>query len=191
LGERPSATQDPLSPDKDINYPSCTIQIYLNSAVEEPSALQPVIDSSFSSIPAIWESELSQEYAELGEALGELTELEDSEGLAIEQPVFEAASSIALQLMAQAYPAPRVFNHGPKSVVFNWTQGFQNLYLTISADKVSALMSVPARIQRRIDYTLSALLNPALLLRSLEYASRQPSVPLISEPPPESSKPIR
>lgn len=189
-GKSLSVTQDALGPDSQGNYPSCTISVYLNSSVEDPRSAHLIIDSSFSSIPVIWESELSHEYSELGEALAELTEIEESEGLGIEQPVFAAASSIALQLMANSYPAPRIFNHGPRSVVFNWTEGFQNLYLTISADKVSALMSIPAKIQRRIDYSMNSLLNPALVLRSLESASRQQPVALISPPAPKPSKSI-
>jgi len=72
--------------------------------------------------------------------------------------------------MANSFPAPRIFTHGPKSVVFNWSNEVDNLYLTISADKISALISSPERIKRRIDYSANELMNPSLALSSIRAA---------------------
>lgn len=170
-------TEDPFRPESEGNYPSCRIRYNLSS-VSESNSTPFIIESSLSGIPVVWESELTREYQELGQALSEMTEFEDPEE-GIEPPVFEAAANIAMQLMANNLPAPRIFTHGHKSVVFNWTQDFQNLYFTISADKVSALVSIPAQIQRRIDYPLNELLNPALLLKSLAYANQSHPIALL------------
>jgi len=85
-------------------------------------------------------------------------------------PVYNAACYVAAGLMANSFPAPRIFTHGPKSVVFNWSNEVDNLYLTISADKISALISSPERIKRRIDYSANELMNPSLALSSIRAA---------------------
>jgi hypothetical protein len=83
--------------------------------------------------------------------------------------------------MSNSFPAPRIFNHGPKSVVFNWSKEADNLYLTVSADHVSALISSPERIKRRIDLTANELANPSLALSSIRAAySEEPVKRLIT-----------
>lgn len=109
--------------------------------------------TTFSSASIASDLELIQKYQELGQALNEMTELEEGEEWRIDSPVYDAARYIASELMKMSLPAPRIFNHGPKSVVFNWSVGINNLYLTISADRMSALISTPERIQRRVDST--------------------------------------
>jgi hypothetical protein len=173
-----SPTEDPFRQDSEGNYPSCAIQYNIISSVSESNSTIFIIESSLSGIPVVWDSELTTEYNELGQALSEMKEIEDLEE-GIEPRVFEAAANVATQLMANNVPAPRIFTHGRKSVVFNWTKDFQNLYFTISADKVSALVSIPAQIQRRIDYPLNELLNPALLLKSLAYANQSHPIALL------------
>lgn len=116
----------------------------------------------------IGQTGLSQEYLELGEALSEMAELEQDDEWRIDQPVYTIARRIAAELMAAPYPAPRIFNHGPKSVVFNWTSETNDLYLTISSNRISALLSSPGSIERRIDYSSNQLLNPALFLSSIQ-----------------------
>jgi hypothetical protein len=136
-----------------------------------------ILKTTFSSVPVIWQSELAQEYQGLGEALGEMTDLDEGSEWKIDPPVYGAACFVAAGLMLSSYPAPRILNHGPKSVVFNWSRGNSNLYLTISADKVSALISSPERIQRRVEFSLNDLLNPALVLSALQPAHfEQPAV---------------
>jgi len=128
-------------------------------------------------VPAIDSAELREKYKDLGltialsgwaaarsapvSELGEMTEFEQGDDWGIEPAVYEAARYVALQLMAKDIPPPRLFNHGPKSVVFNWTSNNSGmaLYLTVSADKVSALISSPARIQRRMEIDYSKLPN--------------------------------
>jgi hypothetical protein len=125
-----------------------------------------LLKTAFSSIPFLWKPELHREYQDLGEALEQMTELDDSQDK-IEPPVFGAACFVAAGLMVGSYPAPRVFNHGPKSIVFNWAHEKSNLYLTISADKVSALVSSPERIQKRIDFSGTGVLDPAQMLAAI------------------------
>lgn len=148
-----------------------------------------ILRNTFSSVPVIWQWELSQEYQELGEALSEMTALEGTDEEKIDASVYDAASHVAAELMAYSVPAPRVFNHGPESVVFNWSHDTNNLYLTISANRISALISSPQRIMRRIQYSPNESLNPAYLLFPLVRSSylKRP-VMLISsavfDPPP-------
>jgi hypothetical protein len=124
-----------------------------------------VLKTYFSSVPVIVELELRQNYQELGEALSEMIALEGADEWRIEPSVYHAASYIAARLMEDSVPAPKIFTHGPESVVFNWSDDDNdNLYLTISADEISALISSPERITRRIDYSASQFLNPAHLL---------------------------
>jgi hypothetical protein len=135
-----------------------------------------ILKTTFSSVPIIWESELNQEYQELGAALSEMTELEEGDEWKIDEPVYSAACYVAAGLMANSFPAPRIFNHGPKSVVFNWSHEADNLYLTISADQISALISSPDRIKRRIDYSVNELMNPSLALSSIRAAYSEKSI---------------
>ncbi len=116
----------------------------------------------------IWPLEQSHEYLELGEALSEMVELEEDDEWRIDKPVYATACYIAAELQVASYPAPRIFNHGAKSVVFNWSIETNNLYLTISSNRISALLSSPERIERRIDSSANQLLNPALFLSSIQ-----------------------
>jgi hypothetical protein len=131
----------------------------------------------FANVPVLWQWELSQEYQELGDALSEMTMLEGADEWKIEPPVYAAASYVAAELMANSFPVPRIFSHGPESVVFNWSDEGNNLYLTVSANMVSALISSPERITQRIEYSAGAWLNPAYLLPFLGSArTRQPVI---------------
>jgi hypothetical protein len=161
----------PIYPDSSGNY-STTIQ--LDASVSTPVYSLPrvenqILRTTFSSVPIVSQSELAHEYHELGEALNEMTEFEEEGEWKIEPPVYDAARYVAGTLLANFLPAPRIFNHGPKSVVFNWSQGTRNLYLTVSADRISALISSPERIQRRMEIAYSAreLLDPSRLLTSI------------------------
>jgi hypothetical protein len=138
--------------------------------LDVPTKLENVIlRSTFSSVPLIWRSEL-REYHELGDALSEMTEFDEGDEWKIDAPVYVAACYVAAELMANSFPAPRIFNHGPKSVVFNWSKEEDNLYLTVSADQISALVSSPERIKRRIDCSANQLTNPSLALSTIKAA---------------------
>lgn len=126
-----------------------------------------VLNQTFSSTPVIWESELAAQYHDVGEALNHMTSLDGDDHLMIEPPVYAAASFVAACLLFNKAPAPRVFTHGPKSVVFNWINGADNLYLTISADKLSILVSTPERIQTRVDLSAKDGFDPIRLLSSI------------------------
>jgi hypothetical protein len=139
-----------------------------------------VVRTSFSSMPVVWQPELIQEYRELGEALQEMTELQKTDEWRIEPPVLGAALNVAAGLMVNSYPAPRVFTHGPKSVVFNWSAGTNDLYLTISADRVSALISTPERITQRVDFLANEFLKPGDFLSTIQSAHLEPQVRLLT-----------
>jgi len=149
-----------------------------------------IVRTAFSSVPTVRQLELQHGYQELGEALSQLTELEEGEDWKIDTPVYDAARYVAMELMASSIPVPRVFSHGSKSVVFNWERETRNLYLTISADRLSALISSPERIERRVevDYSAKEFQNPSLLVSSIQVVQfEQPILLLVtnavSEPP--------
>lgn len=147
-----------------------TANITVHAAANVSSARRPerlLQRKTFSSVPLFWQSEISEKYSELGEALGEMTRLEEGDELKIDAEVQQVACQVSGVLWANSYPAPRIFNHGPKSVVFNWTHGENSLYLTISSDYISALTSTPERINQRIGFSTKNLLNPALMVRGL------------------------
>jgi hypothetical protein len=124
-----------------------------------------VLKTYFSSVAVLEQWELSQNYQELGEALNEMAALEGADEWRIEPSVYHAASYVAAKLREDSVPAPQIFTHGPESVVFNWSDdNNDNLYLTISANEISALISSPERITQRIDYSASQFLNPSHLL---------------------------
>jgi hypothetical protein len=138
----------------------------------------PIFKSIFSSVPVVWESELAVEYHELGEALGQMTDLENGDEWRIDRAVFDTACFVAAGLFLTEQSAPRVFTHGPKSIVFNWGRENADLYLTISADRVSALISSPERVQRRIDFSLNDTSSQALLLSAIQSTDPEPVRPL-------------
>jgi len=128
-----------------------------------------VVSDSFVSGVGMWQTELSAGYQELGQALVEMGEATE-EDWAIDAPVFNVANYIAGALMNSAYPAPKVFSHGPKSVVFNWANERENAYLTISAECVSALVSSPERIKFRFDVSTIDLVDPSRLFPAMTSA---------------------
>jgi len=142
------------------------------------------LEICFLSLPVIEQWELNEEYRELGEALSEMTALEEADEWRIEPVVYHAASHVAAQLMVHSFPAPRIFNHGAQSVVFNWSNETDNLYLTVSANKISALISSPERITRRIEYSATDLLKPAHLLPFIRAARWGWPVTSITSPDP-------
>jgi hypothetical protein len=135
-----------------------------------------VLRTTFSSIPVVWQSELAEDYQELGEALGQMTELDEESEWRIDPAVCATACFIATGLMINSYPAPRIFAHGPESVVFNWSGGADDLYLTISANKVSALISSPERIKRRVEFAAVDVLDPGVLFPSIQSADPERSI---------------
>lgn len=131
---------------------------------------------SSSTIPEIWRSELSSQYFELGQTLSEMTKLDADDDWKIDPPVYQTASFVAAQLMSHQIPTPTIFNHGSKSVVFNWTNGGDNLYLTISSDKISALISSPAMIKRREQFEARQLLNSPFFVLAFNAPTQTPLV---------------
>jgi len=131
-------------------------------------------------VPVIGAGELRSDYQELGSALTEMTRVDIAEEWKVNAPVLEAAKFVASQLAAGGFPAPQIFNHGPLSIVFTWTHQADTLYLTVSADKVSALLSTPERIKRRHQSPLSEMAEQKFLLMSLHSYASQYTIPLNS-----------
>lgn len=148
---------------------------------DTPIAESQIVRTVFSNVPVIWQSQLAEEYRELGQVLTEMTDLSEDEEWKIDAPVYNAACYMALGLMTKSVPAPRVFTHGPKSVVFNWVHGSNNLYLTISADRVSALLTSPERIKERIEIsgTANEFLTGSETISSLRAAQLNRPVVLV------------
>jgi hypothetical protein len=105
-----------------------------------------------------------------------LTQFDEGDEEKIDTAVHQVACQVAAELLALSLPSPQIFNHGPKSVVFNWSRGKDNLYLTISSDYVSALLSSPERIKRRIEFPTKDLLAPTWFRGLLSAGSDQPIV---------------
>jgi hypothetical protein len=138
-----------------------------------PQTHSVVIGLSSQSVPAIWDAELTQGYQELAVALNEMSQVESEDEWSIDQRVYEVACYVAAELKSESLPAPQIFNHGRQSVVFNWSNGGDNLYLTISADRLSALISSPDRIKRRMEFSVRELMSPQLALASIRAAFTQ------------------
>jgi hypothetical protein len=117
---------------------------------------------------AAWKVVLSDDYQALGQTLSELSSQTDDDWR-IDEPVYQVARYVAAELMAESFPAPKLFIHGPASVVFFWEQGANNnLYLTVSERDVSALVMSNGEIQFQFDFPRSALQGTSLLLPALE-----------------------
>lgn len=138
----------------------------LSTSTDLPLTTQNVaFKETISSVPVVSASELLNEYQELGEALTQMSELDPEDEWKIEAPVYEAARNVAYFLMINLYPAPQIMHHGSKSIVFNWTTSeSNNLYLTISSDKMSALISSPEKIKRRLEFLNQNFISPAAAL---------------------------
>ena len=91
-------------------------------------------------------------YRELSETLSELNTSQDDEWH-IENEVYATSIQVAAALLDQDIPTPNVFSHGPKSVVFNWADGENNLYLTVGKSRLWAAVSSASGIKRRIELT--------------------------------------
>lgn len=123
-----------------------------------------IVRRVLSNVPIISRAELAKGYQELGDALRELVELPPDNEWKIDSPVFSAARYVATELMGLSVPPPQVFNHGSESIVFNWSRENNELYLTVSADKMSALISKANRIAQRVEIDFSSLSNPTAIL---------------------------
>jgi hypothetical protein len=126
------------------------------------------LKEAISSVPIALQPEFFQNYSELGDALAELKDFDQEDEWKIDAPVYDAARSIAFILMVNSFPAPRILHHGPKSVVFNWANESNNLYLTISSDRMSALISSRERIKRRIEFSVLELQRPVTAIRYIQ-----------------------
>jgi hypothetical protein len=151
-----------------ITYSSNNTSAHASSDINEPVHFERgfLIDS-FSSVPVITHDELAHEYRNLGEALSEMAQLETDGDWGIEKDVQHVAFQVAAELQSMSVPAPQTFTHGPKSVVFNWSTVSENLYLTISTDYISALVSTTEKITKRVDFATNQLLESAQKFRGL------------------------
>ena len=121
-----------------------------------------------------WDAQLTGAYAEVGEALAQLAQSDDNQ-YSIDPAVYGVATYVAAGLASSVYcdPLPSLFTHGSDSVVFNWTNDDQNLYLTVAADGASLLMSTPDRIQKRAELTLDELRDSIKYLSAIHSKNTQ------------------
>ena len=153
-----------------IGYTYESVNVTVSGVGEGSAAPRPedqLLRMTFSSVPIVSQSEINQGYQELGEALGEMAQLDEEDDWKIDAPVHQVACQVAAALLAHSFPVPRILSHGSKSIVFNWLRGNINLYLTISSDYLSALLSSPERIKKRMEFSTKDLLEPALVFRGL------------------------
>jgi hypothetical protein len=142
-----------------------------------------VVGSQLVSYPAQLQAQLVSDYADLGAALTDLHE-SSLDDWRIDVPVFSLASTVASALFAHSYPAPDLMTHGPESVVFNWNSADdRSLYLTISKDYISTLLSSPEKIERRLEVPIGVLFNPSLVAPVIEWTRHgRPVVTNLSTP---------
>jgi hypothetical protein len=117
------------------------------------------------------ETIFSPEYQHLESALFELRSSDDDQ-LKIEAPVYGASMQVAAMLVEQSVRQPTIFSHGPKSVVFTWSLNSNDLYITITANRMSILVSSREGIQRRVDITRPQVDKTDALFSALGAASR-------------------
>jgi hypothetical protein len=115
------------------------------SSLGDPS--RHIAVSSFGSVPAT--NQVT--YAELQEALTELHSLDDGEDWKIQTPVYNSSIQVAAALFVNGIPAPEVFSHGSKSVVFNWPGKDVSLYLTVTKNRLAILISSIKGIEYRAE----------------------------------------
>jgi hypothetical protein len=94
----------------------------------------------------------SEGYRELSETLNELSTSQDDEWH-IEGEVYDTSIQVAAALFDKNIPTPHVFSHGPRSVVFNWGDGENNLYLTVGKCRLWAAVSSASEIKTRVELT--------------------------------------
>jgi hypothetical protein len=95
-------------------------------------------------------------YQEVAQTLTDMRDSTSDDEQRIETDVYNLSVDVAAALFDENIPAPSVFSHGPKSVVFNWDDGVHNLYLTVGRARLWAMASTAAGIKGQIELT-----NPA------------------------------
>jgi hypothetical protein len=94
-----------------------------------------------------------ESYRELAEMLSQLSSSGEDDDWHIEQDVYNTSVQVAAALFNENIPAPNVFFHGPKSVVFNWDDGETNLYLTVGRSRLWAAVSSASEVKTRLELT--------------------------------------
>jgi len=82
-------------------------------------------------------------YREVSETLLELRNSPDDAEWKIDNAVYSNSVSVAAALLEKNIPAPQIYSHGSRSVVFGWEHDDKSLYLTVSGTRLSALLSSP------------------------------------------------
>src|SRR5262249_55317411 len=126
-------------------------------------------NNSTATISSSYDFDLTSSYSHVTQVLSELHESADVDWK-IETPVYDASVRVAAMLMEINIPEPAVMTHGPKSVVFNWSRGDTNVYLTVSKTKLYVMASSSEGIQIRRELTDSVGDNTNRFLYALGYA---------------------
>lgn len=94
-------------------------------------------------------------YKELEKDLDDLYK-DNEEVINLNDPVYKMAVKVIGLLKEKNCPVPLIFVHGyleyPKSVVFDWKIEDLNLYITISSESISTLISTPKSILNRTSF---------------------------------------
>lgn len=69
------------------------------------------------------------------------------EGISLE--IKKAALDFLDGVSHYSVPTPRLFTHGPNSIVFTWQYGKVLVYATVTAKEVSVLISTPEKVEFR------------------------------------------
>jgi hypothetical protein len=108
-------------------------------------------------------------YNDIGQTLFEMRNLEDNDDWKIDQAAYGASVQVAAALMENSFPVPAIFTHGPKSVIFNWVADDRNLYLTVTGDALSVLLSSGKGIEYRTELDGPQLAESSRLISALSY----------------------
>jgi len=98
----------------------------------------------------------AQGYSELSQTLTELGNSSQDDEWHIDIEVYNTSVQVAAALFDKNIPTPHVFSHGPKSVVFNWEDGRNNLYLTVGKSRLWAAVSSASEVKTRMELTAPA-----------------------------------
>jgi phage repressor protein C with HTH and peptisase S24 domain len=100
------------------------------------------------------QEEWEEDYSRLFEELALLANEEEAGEHYIKDEVYQVAVRLMEIAKGAGRVTPKIFSHGPDSVVFNWKDGATEVYATISADTMAILMSGPNGITHRSTHPL-------------------------------------
>jgi hypothetical protein len=110
----------------------------------------------------------TESYRALSETLNELSNSSEDDEWHIDDDVHKTSIQVAAALLDKNIPAPHVFSHGPKSVVFDWHDGEHNLYLTVGKCRLWVAISSASEVRARLELTAPTKNVAAAFLEGLQ-----------------------